>query len=363
MKQIVKRSAQGAASGLDHMDNPSAETSDKPSQAAAAPAAELTILTVGIEKHYEYIRRQIEMIDALNPGAAYRFIAVDNAFGASPGLVLDDPRCTVLAGVDPAPLPEEGRGSYHHAAALNMALPRVQTRYALILDPDLYVVYRNWIADCLDHMRRRDLSFFGVPWHSRWYMKWRGFPCVHFMLIDLAKAPAAGLDFTPRLVEDHRKDDTPLSAWMKTHAPVLHTRLQLGTRRDTGWSLQRRFGRGRDVDLALPVVDLDNELTKPRHLQSDRGRWLERRVPLRWRFLPPDGDYVDPADAPGLQGAALRSLEPERFVWRGAPFAFHLRGVVREEVWGRTKQGAEHQALPAILDRIMQSPTWLEWNL
>lgn len=345
------------------MDSLQAETSAKPSPAAALPAAELTILTVGIAKHYGYIQRQIAMIDALNPGEAYRFLAVDNVFDSRPGLVLDDPRCTVLPGVDPAPLPEEGRGSYHHAAALNMALQHVQTRYVLVLDPDLFVVYRHWIAECLDHMKRNDLGFFGVPWHSRWYVKWRRFPCVHFMLIDLAKAPRDQLDFTPKLVEDHLSDEAPASAWLKAHAGVLHTRLQIGTRRDTGWLVHRRFSRNLRVDIALPVVDLDNELTRPRHLQTDAGRWFERRMPRRWRFLPEPGTYVAPADAPGFRAFAFRSLEPEKFVWRGAPFAFHMRRNVRAEEWGLAKQRDEEMALLAALDEIEQAGPWVEWRI
>jgi len=221
-----------------------------------ADPAELTILTVGIEKHYGYIRRQLQMIDAMCPGAAFRFLVVDNAAREVPDLVIDDPRAEVIAGVDPEPLPVAGRGSYHHAAALNLAIRKVETRYALVLDPDLFVIYRGWIDECLDHMRRRDLAFFGVPWHPRWYRKWRDFPCVHFLLIDLAKAPAAELDFTPAVVEDREKDERPLAQWLKKHASLLHARLLIETRRDTGWKLRERFGGAR-TDLILPVVDLD----------------------------------------------------------------------------------------------------------
>ena len=49
----------------------------------------LTILTVGIEKHYGYIRRQLQMIDALNPGADFRFLAVDNAVAAGDPAALE----------------------------------------------------------------------------------------------------------------------------------------------------------------------------------------------------------------------------------------------------------------------------------
>ena len=325
-------------------------------------APELTILTVGIEKHYGYIRRQLQMIDALNPGADFRFLAVDNAAKGEPALKIDDPRAEVLAGVDPAPLPEAGRGSYHHAAALNMAVRRVTTRYALVLDPDLFVVYRNWIAECLEHMKRRDLRFFGVPWHPRWYRKWRDFPCVHFLLIDLSKVPAAELDFTPAVVEDRDKDESPRSLWLKKHASVTYARMLIETRRDTGWKLRQRFGLA-GSDLISPVVDLDAELNRPKHLQSARGRWLEGLMPRRWRFLPAAGTWTRPEDAPGFAADAFDDLEPEKFVWRGAPFAFHMRRNVRDRVFGRHDQSVEEADLAAVLAEAAKAGPWVGWRL
>ena len=252
-----------------------------------AGGPELTILTVGIEKHYGYFRRQLQMIDALNPGAEFRLLVVDNAAMGAPKLQIDDPRCEVMAGVDPEPLPLPGRGSYHHAAALNLAILKVETRYALVIDPDLFVVYRNWIAECLDHFKRRDLTFFGVPWHPRWYRKWRDFPCVHFLLIDLARAPAQSIDFTPAVVEDREMDEQALPQWLKAHASVWHARMLIETRRDTGWKLRQRFGRAR-TDLILPVVDLDSELNRPKHLTTALAAKLYRSMekPEAHRAIP-----------------------------------------------------------------------------
>src|SRR5262249_25270046 len=118
---------------------------------------ELTIVTVVIEKHYGYVARQISLIESLNPRAPWRLLVVDNASSATPRLTVDDPRCRVIPGVEiDTTLPENFRGSYHHAAALNLALRQVKTRYAVVLDPDLFVVYRDWIAEVLQHIGERD---------------------------------------------------------------------------------------------------------------------------------------------------------------------------------------------------------------
>jgi hypothetical protein len=327
-----------------------------------ADAPPLTILTVGIEKHYGYIRRQLQMIDALNPGADFRLLVVDNAAIETPQLQIDDPRCEVIAGIDPEPLPLPGRGSYHHAAALNLAIRKVETRYALVIDPDLFVVCRNWIAECMGHVRRRDLTFFGVPWHPRWYRKWRDFPCVHFLLIDLARAPAQSIDFTPAIVEDRDKDERPLAQWLKKHASLWHARALIETRRDTGWKLRQRFGKSRS-ELILPVVDVEGQLTRPKHLHTARGRRLEGFVPRRWRFLPAEGTWLRPEDAPGFAAEALQDLDPELFVWRGAPFAFHMRRNVRDRVFGRHDQSLEEPDLAAVLAETQKGGPWLGWRL
>ena len=336
------------------------------SQATSRPddslSAQLTIITVGLEKHYDYIRRQLKLIDALNPGAACRFLVVDNAPRASAHLALDDPRCTVLPGVDAAPLPERGRGSYHHAAALNLAMPHVRTRYVLVMDPDLFVVRPRWIDDCIRHMQACGLTVFGVPWHTRWVRKWRDFPCVHFMLIDLQKAPPEQIDFTPALVEDLEADARPRSVWLKAHVPRIHNRMLLGSRRDTGWRLRKRFGHGHRVELALPVVDFDKELSKPPHLLTEAGRRLEHRLPRRWSYLPRPDHYVMATEAPGFGAEPFQRLGPEMFVWRGAPFCFHLRRNARDRIWGLTDQSAEKDDLDLLLNEVSTARPWSEWS-
>src|SRR4051794_27059150 len=98
---------------------------------ANAGGPTLTILTVVIEKHYDYIAQQIALFDALNPDVDWRLVVVDNAATGTPRLEVEDPRCTVMAGFEPGAFPAEGRGSYHHASALNAALPAALSRFLL----------------------------------------------------------------------------------------------------------------------------------------------------------------------------------------------------------------------------------------
>jgi hypothetical protein len=321
--------------------------------------ANLTIVTVVIRKHYGYIQRQLDLADALNPGGEFRMIVVDNARG---DLAVEDPRCTVLHG-GPADqsLSTDYRGSYHHAAALNQAIAQVDTRYLLVLDPDLFPIYRNWMADCIDHMQRRDLSVFGVPWYYRWYRKYRYFPCVHFMLIDLQKIDRAQLDFTPALKHDHERESSSAHGLFQRLAPILYSRALIGTRRDTGWQVHLRHGHHRH-GLAHPVIDVAREINKPKHLTTAEGRKRERLAPGRWSFLPAAGEYLEPEHAPGFDHPAFARLAPERFVWRGAPFAFHLRGNVRDVMNNEFGRDIEAEVLQDLFEQVGQASAWTDWS-
>lgn len=327
-------------------------------------SADLTVLTVVIRKHYGYVARQIELAERLNPGASFRFIVVDNTSTDRPGLTVDDPRCTVLPGAarDDS-LSTDYMGSYHHAAGLNSALGQVDTRFLLILDPDLFPIYRNWIGACIEHMQRRNLSVFGAPWYYRWYRKYRYYPCVHFMLIDLEKVDLSGLDFTPTLADDHRREASPVHQLIRSIAPVTYGRLLIGTRHDTGWRVHRDYaGRpGHGHGLARPVIDVGVEIVKPKHLATAEGQRRERRKSRRWSFLPAAGEYLEPDQAPGFGHWAFEQLAPERFVWRGAPFAFHLRRNVRDLVNAEHGRDIEAEALEDLFGRIEQAPVWTDW--
>lgn len=358
---------------------------------------EVTVVTVCIAKHYEYIGQQIELIERLNPDVKWRLVVIDNATTGTPNFVKDDHRCTIVSGV---PIdntkPANCRGSYHHAAALNRAIKTIRTRFLVVLDPDLFVVYRNWIRDAIQHMVRNDLSFFGVPWHPRWYTKYRYFPCVHFLVIDSHRVDLLQLDFMPAIVErpplayrayrmlkDNEKlERSAADNWSSTSGLkmklvrafsyfvynrlwLISSRQRIHSSRDTGWKLWDEFGRRRKhrATIVLPVVNLRAEIHKPKHLKTTWGLVLERLLPARYSFLPARGTYVLPKHAPGFDSYEFDCIKPEMFVWRGAPFAFHLRRHVRDTVSQETRDpDAERSHLKAQLVAIRSVACWFVWQ-
>lgn len=158
----------------------------------------LTICTVSfnsasfIQLNYDFIRR-------LNPGAEFEFLVVDNTpeKKREARIVPESVPYSVYPGVEADVTNETFPKGDHHGRALNKVIREVKTRYALILDPDFFIVRPNWIEDVLTHMKQKSLAFFGAPYSPRYPQKYRYFPTVMCVFIDLEQVNKDALNFRP----------------------------------------------------------------------------------------------------------------------------------------------------------------------
>lgn len=187
----------------------------------------ITIVTVAGPGDEEYIKENAELINNLNPSSFVNYIVINN------GGIHNDitERCyenLKLRVLDGVPLdiskPAACRGSYQHSEALNSFFysGRILTQYVLILDPDFYLVAEDCIKNVIEYMRTNDLAFLGVPWHPKWFTKYRNFPCVHCMFIDTQQVDLNLLNFAPDLlmrnkIKDRRKQKKELSEFLSTN--------------------------------------------------------------------------------------------------------------------------------------------------
>lgn len=92
--------------------------------------------------------------------------------------------------------PKVYEASYQHAAALNMLLAKVKTRFALLLDPDFFIAQP--LSLILKYMDTLGLYCFGAPYNPISTKHYKYFPCAFCMFLDLEKLPGyQSLDFTP----------------------------------------------------------------------------------------------------------------------------------------------------------------------
>ena len=329
-------------------------------------ASRLTICSVSFRSGH-FLDLNWKFTAALNPPPMPAWLVVDNT-PPGPRSSGDSPSSpfTILPGVPPpSGLPEKVLGSYHHAAALQTVLAHVTTRYLLILDPDFYIVRPGWVQRVVEHMEAQELAFFGVPWHPRWFVKYRGFPCVHCLFIDTEQVKIGALDFTPDDLAPGRTRaawktlarKTPKMLWptylaaRKIFLALTQAgRWQIGQTADTGTRVFRRFGADEKAhaEIATPVFDESREAHAPPHARTAFARRLERLLPPRFRYFPEPGACTARRFADrGFPDA--RALGCEEFVWQDEPFGFHYRQTAQAATPEADRKAAVENLTAAFL--------------
>jgi hypothetical protein len=297
----------------------------------------LSIVSVVYNDPY-FWQQNVALTRELNPGDPFQWIVVDN----SDAPVLHDPIAPNVRFARGSPRPEtRDLGSLHHALGLEKGLRAADGRFVALVDHDFYVVRPGWIAAVLDHMVRHRLALFGSVWHPRWFYQYRGFPSVHFMVIDTARLHRDQLDLRPRIDGDrwwHIINDE------RVRLPrFLRDTLKSQRIRDTGWMLYRRFHGRPDV----LQETLSPHFVRPR---GGRARWerqLSKLLPKSWLVYPAvdDGHTDQSVLEVYLPGAYQRGWE-EHF-WRDELFAVHLRRV------GRAMSGDDTADDRALLEKFL----------
>lgn len=170
---------------------------------------DLTIVSVSFGTA-RLLRRNLELTRALNPGARLWWIVVENSGDEAERRLLDDADGFVVVPgtrLTEAERGNVGYGSFHHAKSLNIGFSYATSDTILSLDPDCFIVLRDWIDRVRRLMAERGYVFWGTPYHperlssfsvfGRTYMY---FPTAICMFVDraaLQRRHLFDLDFTP----------------------------------------------------------------------------------------------------------------------------------------------------------------------
>lgn len=253
-----------------------------------------------------------------------------------------------------------GMVSPHHASGINTCLPYVKTRFLLSLDNDLYIVRPRWISEVVDHMQKNDLAFFGVPWHVKDWVKYRHFPAVQGLFVDLDKVDLATLDFSPDLrfknqfeVVNERKNyeravkeknkKSKLYGTLKSSLPapisqsfgrlvrtldVARRRKNIGIGRDTGYGVYRRYGNDmrfkREIVQTVYEPYTDGLLRKQINLPLNTV--IEHILPERLCYFPKQKNYFSTSGFASKGYPSAAASQWEEFLWQDEPFAINVHG-------------------------------------
>ncbi len=262
-----------------------------------------------LELNFEFIRRE-------NPEFSFLGLVANNT--RVPFLGSDAPFGENIQIIEGAGWPVHQRkwvrGSYHHAAALEKLVPLVTTRFVLFLDTDFYIVRKNWIKEIPEYMTQNNISFFGVPWHPQHVKKIRYFPAPHSLFIDLEKINKSTVMFQP----DYDFERVPSfreRIIKKIMRIILGRRGEIGIAKDTGYPLYKRYGRDQNINSECMSPVWDYEPTLLDILLPDRFSYIPKKTGFIAKKSFQDFGVFDPTH----EGW-------ESFLWKGAPFGFHVRG-------------------------------------
>lgn len=327
---------------------------------------ELTICTVSF-KHKNLIEANIDFVDKMNPRMNIFWIVVENTpEGTSEKLTIGDRKnLKVIQGIANN-FQGVASASYHHASGLNAAIKEVKTRYALILDPDFYIVKKDWAGEVLKHMKKNNLTFFGAPYNPKRYMKYRYFPCIHCVFIDLGKISKEKLDFSPQYEQEPLLVNRGIVAAkrrmkakllhefiykLKQHARFMIKRSAvIGSSRDTGYALYKNYSNDPvlNSECVKPVFRFGFSVMKPWYLASPFNLFFEKFLPDSLCYAPKRINYYTVKKFGDLGYPDVFSKGWDEFVWKGVPFGFHLQGAKKDGT--TTDHSEEIPELLRILD-------------
>jgi hypothetical protein len=93
--------------------------------------------------------------------------------------------------------PQETNASRAHAKALDFALQRIDTEYALVVDPDVHVFYRGWDELCTGELNRHQAIAIGAPYPDWKVGKYHDFPSPPFCFFRTAALRQLGTGWAP----------------------------------------------------------------------------------------------------------------------------------------------------------------------
>jgi hypothetical protein len=320
---------------------------DPTTQTLNDQVADLTICTVSYNSA-DWMNLNVQLVNALNPDTNYNWVIVENSPPDSAKRISTPmtPNMKILEGAEI----EQDRyapGSHHHGSGLNIGIQGVHTRYLLVLDPDFYIIKKDWIASVLQYMMQNQIYILGAPWHPSRYKKWRYFPCAHCTFYDLKHINKDTLDFRPDYDAYPRLDKNKYKGLQKKFFKLIDP-LKLAVRRHIGHSADT----GYRIYLTYNNNSIRNECFAPVFSPSLFNRLFNMPFNDGMSLLPKKSGYYSETDFAHTGLPDFRGLGCEEFYWHGNPLGFHVRSFPK---WN--KAGDSLSIIFKNIDRFITSTT------
>jgi len=287
----------------------------------------------------------MELSNVLNPDSKSRWILIENDPSSLEFMEASPPDLIVLKGF-PMDYSKKRPGSYHHALALIKAIRNVKSRFALLLDPDFYIVRKNWIADILDHIKKNKLAFFGTPWNPKWCSKYRYFPNVNCMFIDLEQVDKNTLAFRPGQDGDIINENPLLLTKLVRYCGIRLIKEQYRRRlflssQDTGYHVYAQYAHKKEFkhEIALPVFKELNGYPK------GLLKLIYKGLPEYFNYNPKRLDSYSQIGFRELGFIDVEKYGWEEYLWKNKPFSLHVRRTKKDKFEAKNEMNNLHNAL------------------
>ncbi len=207
--------------------------------------------------------------------------------------------------------------STQHGLGLNELVPQIKTKYGLILDPDCFLLQRNWDTILINALEQTGASLIGAPYHpSRSYKYGLNFPMVTFMFFKTADFVPLNIDFRPGKYPDF---DSVLF-----RNKLLRRFFYLQKWKDTGWRTMPAFRKNK-----LKAISFDAPFLRPKKEKGFREKVADFLLPERYHYLPqqlyqrPDNGLIDEKELYNVEGGEIY----EEYYYQDKLMLCHLRAV------------------------------------
>lgn len=313
-----------------------------------------------LESNYDLTKK-------LNPNKNFTWIASD---GSEPGQSnkVDENKFFLIEGINSTDIPEilsdknlkRYAVTYYHGFSLMKAIPHIKTRFAVFLDVDFFIIKPHWIEEVVRRMKNENLAFFGSPFHPRFFRKYRYFPCLQCLFIDFEKVGAKNVDFSPL----YHQDEVIPNFMQKIKKEIIQiafggNRLTIGASKDTSYGLFKKYAKSRifrnetlkpvfrpEIDLLEKGMDIT-----PHSAASFWNHALEKFLPEKYCFLPKKTSSYTDIGFKNLGFFDAGGEGWEEYMWKDAPFAFHLRQISKRISRGTFDKGAISYALKTFMNQ------------
>jgi hypothetical protein len=299
---------------------------------------DLSIISVAGPNDFKFLIESYSLIDTYNSDLNLKFYIIDNDIKSNFYLYEKINKKIPNLEIIPKFLIELNnfnyinKGSIEHGITLNLFFQnyKITSKYCLIIDPDFFIIQKNWIKNVLKYCDINNYILFGSTWHPKWINKYFDFPSIHFLLVNINQLNICDFDFAPipQLKGNFSKSSLSKSKIIRFVYYFFYFRFKKNNGNDTGIKIYQKYKNSIKYSTLKPYVGT-NDFRQIPHLITKIGFSFEKKIKgKRFSYLPENFANYDEIDSDILQ--LIFNNQIEVFNFNGQIFAFHLRKFLKK---------------------------------